>query len=89
MNKLLDADKEIPRKRRIKILILRGILFYLMIGFLLSLFQNIIGYYSGGPTVFAWTGSIEGNLILLFWWLIVPTIIWPIDIFWGIYHKII
>jgi hypothetical protein len=75
-----------PNKRRFIFLI---ILLYLLVGFLISLLQNIIGFYFGKPTAFAWTGSIKGNLITLFWWFIVPTIFWPIDVFWGIYHNII
>jgi hypothetical protein len=86
---MLDANKEMiikPNKRRF---IFRVVLLYLLVGFLISLLQNIIGFYFGKPTAFAWTGSIKGNLITLFWWFIVPTIFWPIDVFWGIYHNII
>ncbi len=76
-------------KFRTRIIFFRGLLIYMLIGFLLSLSQNINGYYSDKLTVFAWTGSVYGNMIILFWWLIVPTIFWPVDIFWLIYHKAI
>ena len=76
-------------KLKTKIIFFRAILIYLLIGFLLSLSQNIYGYYTDKLTAFAWTGSVKGNMITLFWWLIVPMIFWPIDIFWEIYHKFI
>ena len=57
---------------------------YLCIGFAISLYQNIFGEL----TAFAWTGSIKGNLILLFWWFIVPGLIWPWDLFWGLFHRL-
>ena len=57
---------------------------YLCIGFAISLYQNIFGEL----TAFAWTGSIEGNVILLFWWFIVPGLIWPWDLFWGLFHRV-
>jgi len=57
---------------------------YLCIGFAISLYQNIFGEL----TAFAWTGSIDGNVILLFWWFIVPAIIWPWDLFWSLFHLI-
>lgn len=61
---------------------------YLIIGIFISTVQNIHGYLSGEPTALAWTGAIKGNLILIFWWFIVPAVIWPIDIYWSIYHVI-
>ena len=57
---------------------------YLCIGFALSLYQNIFGEL----TAFTWTGSITGNLLLLFWWFIVPVLIWPWDLFWGLFHRL-
>jgi len=57
---------------------------YLCIGFTIALYQNIFGEL----TVFAWTGSLTGNLILLFWWLIVPALIWPWDLFWALFHIV-
>jgi hypothetical protein len=55
---------------------------YLCIGFAISLYQNLFSEL----TVFAWTGSLNGNLLLFFWWFIVPGLIWPWDLFWGLYH---
>ena len=52
----------------------------LTIGYLsiaISLYQNLFGELSA----FAWTGSIKANTLLLFWWFVVPTIIWPWDLF--------
>ena len=56
---------------------------YLSIGFAISTYQNIFGEL----TAFAWTGSIKGNLILLFWWFVVPALIWPWDLFWALFHR--
>ena len=61
---------------------MRVALGYLCIGAAVSLCQNIFG----ALTVFAWTGSITGNLTLFFWWLIVPMLIWPWDLFWSLFH---
>jgi hypothetical protein len=57
---------------------------YLCIGFAISLYQNL----SGELSAFAWTGSIKGTALLLFWWFIVPTFIWPWDLFWGVFHRL-
>jgi hypothetical protein len=67
---------------------LRALVVYFVIGLSMSLFQNIHSYFAGGPTAFIWTGSVKGNLILAFWWFIVPSVIWPVNIFWGVYHSI-
>jgi hypothetical protein len=56
---------------------------YLCLGCALSLYQNLFGEL----TAFAWTGSVKGNLLLLFWWFIVPVFIWPWDLFWGLFHR--
>ncbi len=56
---------------------------YLCIGFAISLYQNIFG----ALTAFAWTGSIKDGFILLFWWFIVPALIWPWDLFWTLFHR--
>ena len=56
---------------------------YLCTGFGISLYQNLFGEL----TAFAWTGSVKGNLLLLFWWFIVPSVIWPWDLFWGFFHR--
>ena len=57
---------------------------YLCTGFGISLYQNLFGEL----TAFAWTGSFKGNLLLLFWWFIVPSFIWPWDLFWGFFHRV-
>lgn len=57
---------------------------YLCIGLVISLYQNIVG----DLTAFAWTGSIKGNIILLLWWFIVPALIWPWDLFWGLFQRL-
>ncbi len=57
---------------------------YLCIGFSVSLYQNIFG----ALTAFAWTGSIKGNIILIFWWFIVPALMWPWDLFWALIHRL-
>jgi predicted membrane protein len=57
---------------------------YLSIGFAISIYQNLFGEL----TAFAWAGSVQGNLLLLFWWLILPASIWPWDLFWGLLHWI-
>jgi hypothetical protein len=41
---------------------------YICIAFAISLYQNPFGELSA----FAWTGSIKGTALLLFWWFIVP-----------------
>jgi hypothetical protein len=57
---------------------------YLGIGFSISIYQNIFG----ALTAFAWTGSIKDNIILLFWWFIVPALMWPWDLFWALFHRL-
>jgi hypothetical protein len=57
---------------------------YLGIGFAISLYQNIFGEL----TAFAWTGSFKDNVILLFWWFIVPALIGPWDLLWSLFHRI-
>ena len=57
---------------------------YLVTGFAVSLYENLFGEL----TAFAWTGSIKGNLILLFWWFIVQALIWPWDLFWTLFHRL-
>jgi hypothetical protein len=57
---------------------------YLSAGFGISLYENLFGEL----TAFAWTDSVKGNLLLLFWWLIVPSFLWPWDVFWGLFHRL-
>lgn len=56
---------------------------YLSTGFIISIYQNLFGEL----TAFEWTGAVKGNLLLLFWWFIVPLFIWPLDMFWGFFHR--
>ncbi len=67
---------------------LRVLLIYLPIGLFLSCVQNVQGLLTGGPTAFVWSSSLRGNIILLFWWFLVPIFTWPIDVFWAYYHVI-
>jgi hypothetical protein len=67
---------------------IRALIVYLLIGLSISTAENIYGYFIGAPTAFVWTGSILNNLILFFWWFLVPCIIWPIDLYWTVFHKI-
>jgi len=62
---------------------------YLIIGLVISTFQNIMGLIYHEPSAFCWTRSISiiDNLTLLFWWFVLPIFIWPIDLFWALYHK--
>ena len=34
------------------------------------------------------TGSLKDDALLLFWWFIVPALIWPYDLYLAIYHKV-
>ena len=65
-------------------LLVRLAIGYLCSGFIIALYQNL----AGELTAFAWTGSIAGNLVLFFWWFLVPALIWPWDLFWGLYHLV-
>jgi hypothetical protein len=56
---------------------------YLSTGFVISLYQNLFSEL----TALAWTGSVKGNLLLLFWWFIVPSLLWPWDTFWAFFHR--
>ena len=78
-----------PKLRRLRVgsgsilnLITYAALGYLSIGFAISLYQNLFCEL----TAFVWTGSARGNLLLLVWWFFVPALIWPWDLFWGLYH---
>src|SRR5438309_17552 len=31
---------------------------------------------------------VRDDALLLFWWFIVPALIWPYDLYWAIYHKV-
>ncbi len=66
----------------------RLIAVYLIVGFAISLIQNLWGLFWGGLTAFVWTGSLKETIALLFWWFIYPALTWPVDLFWTIYHKL-
>jgi len=60
---------------------------YLAVGFVLSFVQNLWARFAGEPTAFAWAGSLSGTVLLLFWWLVVPALIWPWNLYWTAYHR--
>ncbi len=64
------------------------ILSYLVVGVVISTGQNLWGAIASGPTAFAWTGSLAGNFTLLWWWLVVPAVTWPLDLYWTLYHRL-
>jgi hypothetical protein len=68
----LEAVLLIPTEdNMVKLLAIRKLAVgYLCIGFSISAFQNVFGEL----TAFTWAGSIKGNLLLLFFWFIVPVI---------------
>lgn len=66
----------------------RLVLAYLTVGAVISVGENVWGAVAGGPTVFVWTGSLAGNAKLLWWWLIVPALTWPLDLYWTLHHAI-
>jgi hypothetical protein len=68
---------------------LRMLLAYVVIGLSLSVTQNLVGLLIGHLTAFAWTGSIRDSAVLLFWWVIVPALTWPLDLWWAIYHRVL
>jgi hypothetical protein len=74
-----------PRRR----VVFRFMAIYLGIGFSISFAENLYGAVTGGLTAFAWTGSLKDNAILLFWWFIYPAMIWPYDLYWALYWKML
>ena len=66
----------------------RLVLSYLIVGAVISVIQNVWGAVTGGPTALVWTGSLVGNAQLLWWWLIVPALIFPLDLYWAVYHSV-
>jgi hypothetical protein len=79
----------IARKKSWRRSALRFIAIYLGIGFSISFVENFWGAATGNLSAFVWTGSWKNNAILLFWWFIVPAIMWPIDVYWALYHKLL
>jgi hypothetical protein len=76
-------------RRSLVALGLRTLLAYVVIGLCLSVTQNLVGLFTGHLTAFVWTGSITDNAVLLFWWVVVPALTWPLDLWWAIYHKVL
>ncbi len=66
----------------------RLVLAYLTMGAVISVAENVWGGVAGGPTAFAWTGSLAGNAKLLWWWLILPALTWPVGSYWTMYHAL-
>ena len=66
----------------------RAVVAYLSIGLLLSGAENIWALCTGGPTAFVWTGSVQDNAVLLFYWFLLPALTWPIDVYWTLYHTL-
>jgi len=32
---------------------------------------------------------IEGNVVLVLWWFIIPAITWPVDVSWALYDRLL
>jgi hypothetical protein len=78
-----------PVRRSLVALGGRTLLAYAVIGLCFSVTQNLVGLVTGHLTAFVWTGSITDNAVLLFWWVVVPALTWPLDLWWAIYHKVL
>ena len=79
----MNASKKSWRR-----LVLRFIAIYLGVGFSISFAENLWGAATDGLSAFFLTGSLKDDALLLFWWFIVPALIWPYDLYWAIYHKV-
>lgn len=66
----------------------RLVVAYLILGAIISVTENVWGADAGGPTALVWTGSLADNARLLWWWLIVPALTWPLDLYWAVYHSV-
>jgi len=62
---------------------------YLGLGLLISLTQNMLGLLTGNLSGFVWTGTIKGNAALMSWWVLMPALTWPQDVWWTVYHKVL
>lgn len=62
---------------------------YATLGLLISVTQNVVGLFTGNLSAFVWTGSIKDNVILMFWWVLVPALTWPLDLWWTVYYKVL
>jgi len=79
-------------KRRLVSLRVRAVhvlLCYLGLGLVISLTQNVLGLLTGNLSGFVWTGTIKGNATLMFWWVLMPALTWPVDVWWTVYHKVL
>jgi len=63
---------------------LRLTILYVAVGIATSVINNLMALTQGEPTAFAWTGSIWDNLVLFFWWFLIPALIWPLVLL-GLY----
>jgi hypothetical protein len=43
----------------------------------------------GAPTAFSSGGSLQGTMILWFWWFFVPVLTWPAFLYWTLYHWLV
>jgi hypothetical protein len=50
--------------------------------------QNLWARAAGKPTAFVWAGSWGDQTVLLVWWFLVPALIWPVDLYWTLYHRL-
>ena len=77
-SQLLLNPLNIPRKiwQRANLIVIG----YLVVGVIISIAQNLVAAQRGEPTAFAWAGSLLGQCVLLFWWLIVPALSWPFEL---------
>jgi|RhiMetdeSRZDD1v2_1073273.scaffolds.fasta_scaffold120176_2 hypothetical protein len=66
----------------------RLVVAYLIVGAIIAVTENVWGAVAGGPTALVWTGSLADNARLVWWWLIVPALTWPLDLYWAVYHSV-
>jgi hypothetical protein len=68
--------------------VFRVVAIYIGIGLCISFAENLWGAATGGLSAFVWAGSLKSNALLLFWWFIVPAMIWPYNLGWALYWKV-
>jgi hypothetical protein len=59
---------------------------YVAIGLAASCAINLAGLIMGAPTAFTSGGSLQGTMILWFWWFFMPALTWPVFLYWTLYH---
>jgi hypothetical protein len=64
-----------------------ALLGYVGLGLLISLTQNLLGFVTGNLSGLVWTGTIKGTATVMFWWVLMPALTWPYDVWWTVYHK--